>query len=117
MLSSWYPITSIKNLELNIFWDGVFHSATYLFVLAALFLLWRSAKVEHFRWSSREPVGTILMGFGLFNVVEGTIDHQILGIHHVNETVARSKWMFFDFGFLFWGAAMIAAGFVVGRRP
>lgn len=44
MLSSWYPITSIKNHELNIFWDGVFHSATYLFVLAAL--LWRSGRAN-----------------------------------------------------------------------
>jgi uncharacterized membrane protein len=29
----------------------------------------------------------MLIGFGLFNLVEGIIDHHLLGIHHVNETV------------------------------
>ncbi|MBB3644468.1 putative membrane protein [Rhizobium sp. BK619] len=49
MVSSWYPITSIENLELNTFWDGVFHSATYVLVLAGLFILWRSSRLDHFR--------------------------------------------------------------------
>jgi uncharacterized membrane protein len=40
MLSSWHPITSIEALELNTRWDGYFHSLTYLFVLAGLFILW-----------------------------------------------------------------------------
>jgi uncharacterized membrane protein len=32
-------------------------------------------------------VGAILIGFGIFNFVEVIIDHPILDIHHVNETV------------------------------
>lgn len=44
MLSSWYPITSIENLELNTLWDGIFHSATYVFVVIGLFVLWRRAR-------------------------------------------------------------------------
>jgi uncharacterized membrane protein len=44
MLSSWYPVTSIENLELNTRWDGIFHSATYVFVVIGLFLLWRAAQ-------------------------------------------------------------------------
>ena len=39
MLSGWYPITDLASLELNTRWDGVFHSTTYLFVIAGLFLL------------------------------------------------------------------------------
>lgn len=35
--------TTLENLELNTLWDGIFHSATYLFVVAGLFVLWRSA--------------------------------------------------------------------------
>ncbi|QKK33715.1 DUF2243 domain-containing protein (plasmid) [Rhizobium indicum] len=116
MLSSWYPINSMENLELNTFWDGVFHSATYIFVLSALFILWRSARLSHFKWSTREFAGTMLIGFGMFNLVEGVVDHQVLGLHHVNETVERSSWMFWDIGFLIWGAAMVALGWVAGRR-
>ncbi|MBY4617955.1 DUF2243 domain-containing protein [Rhizobium sp. 18T] len=116
MLSSWYPINSMENLELNRFWDGVFDSATYIFVLSALFILWRSARHSHFKWSTRELAGTMLMGFGLFNLVEGVVYHQVLGLHHVNETVERSSWISWDIGFLIWGAAMVALGWVAARR-
>jgi uncharacterized membrane protein len=116
MVSSWYPITSIENLERNTFWDGVFHSATYVFVVVGLFLLWRSAHRRHLRWSNRLLAGTLLMGWGLFNTIEGLIDHQILGAHHVNERVPRGQWLAWDLGFLAWGLAMLIAGFVLVRR-
>jgi uncharacterized membrane protein len=59
----------------------------------------------------------MLVGFGLFNLVEGIVDHQVLGVHHVNETVDRSSWLYWDIGFLLWGAAMVAGGFMgMGRR-
>ena len=77
----------IENLELNTFWDGIFHSATYLFVVAGLFILWRTARRRHLYWSTKLLVGTMLMGFGAFNMVEGLINHQLLGIQHVNELV------------------------------
>ncbi|MBY5618882.1 DUF2243 domain-containing protein [Rhizobium leguminosarum] len=116
MVSSRYPINTIENLELNTFWDGVFHSATYLFLLAALFVLWRSARLSHFKWSTRELVATMLIGFGAFNLVEGVVDHHVLGLHHVNEMAARGQWIFWDLGFLAWGAAMVTAGYVMLRR-
>jgi uncharacterized membrane protein len=110
MLSSWYPVNSIENLELNTRWDGIFHSSTYLFLLIGLFLLWRVAHKQHLYWSTRLLVGTILIGFGAFNVVEGLVDHHVLGLHHVNETVPREQWLLWDIGFLVWGALMIAGG-------
>lgn len=116
MLSSWYPVTTIENLKLNTFWDGVFHSATYLFVLAGLFVLWRSAQRRHLFWSSRLLIGSVLIGFGIFNLVEGLIDHQILGVHHVNETVPRSQWIYWDLAFLAWGAAMLIGGWLLLRK-
>jgi uncharacterized membrane protein len=54
--------------------------------------------------------GSMLMGFGLFNVVEGIIDHHVLQIHHVNETVPMEQWLVWDLAFLAWGAAMLAGG-------
>jgi uncharacterized membrane protein len=44
MLSSWYPVNSLQNYELNTLWDGIFHSTTYLFVVAGLYILWRTAQ-------------------------------------------------------------------------
>lgn len=116
MLSSWYPVNTLENYELNTFWDGIFHSATYLLVLAALFVLWRTAQRRHLYWSSKLLIGSMLIGFGLFNLVEGTVNHQLLGMHHVNETVAPSTWLYWDIGFLVSGAAMLIAGINILRR-
>lgn len=110
MLSSWYPITSVPNLELNTLWDGVFHSTTYVFVVIGLFIIWRTAHRQHIHWSNKLLVGTLLVGFGLFNLVEGVVDHQLLGVHHVNERVPREQWIYWDIGFLAWGVAMIIGG-------
>jgi uncharacterized membrane protein len=115
MLSSWYPIDSIANLELNTRWDGYFHSATYVFVVLGLFILWRSAHRPHFAWSNRLLVGSLLFGWGLFNAIEGVIDHEILGVHHVNEPMPRDQWIYWDLGFLAWGVAMLAAGSLLIR--
>jgi len=114
-----YPPDSVENLQVNTFWDGLFHTLTYVFVVIGLIILWRASRRTHLRWSSKLLAGTFLMGFGLFNVVEGTINHQILGIHHVNETVPREQWIYWDIGFLAWGAAMLVLGFLLlraGRR-
>ena len=115
LTSANFPPTTVRNLQINTLWDGLFHLTTYIFVGIGLLLLWRAAHRSHVRWSSKLLVGTLLMGFGLFNVVEGLIDHQILGIHHVNETVPQSQWIYWDIGFLLWGALMIIGGWLLMR--
>ena len=116
LTSAGYPADSVDNLRINTLWDGLFHSSTYIFVAIGLALLWRAARRTHVRWSGRMLTGTLLMGWGIFNVVEGIIDHHILGIHHVNETVARSQWIYWDLGFLAWGAIMLIIGWMLLRQ-
>jgi uncharacterized membrane protein len=119
LTSAGYPADSVENLRLNTFFDGLFHASTYVFVLVGLFLLWRTAHRWHLWWSGKLLVGTMLMGFGLFNLVEGVIDHHLLGLHHVNETAPRDQWVYWDVGFLLWGAAMLIGGWMLfraGRR-
>lgn len=105
-----YPADSVRNLEINTLWDGLFHATTYIFVSLGLVSLWRAASKRHIAWSGKLLAGTMLLGFGAFNVVEGLIDHHILGIHHVNETVPREQWLWWDLGFLAWGVAMLVGG-------
>lgn len=116
LTSAGYPPDSVANLKVNVFWDGLFHMSTYVFTGLGLFVLWRHSRRTHLRWPAKILIATILMGFGLFNLVEGLIDHQILGIHHVNETVPREQWIYWDIGFLIWGAAMLAGGWALLRR-
>jgi uncharacterized membrane protein len=119
MLSNVYPINSLKGLQLNTLWDGLFHACAYFLVALGFILLWRNARNAHPWWSGRMFVGTVLMGFGSFNVVEGLANHEILGIHHVNEQAPPYQWVYWDVGFLIWGTAMLALGwriFKSGRR-
>jgi uncharacterized membrane protein len=114
--SAGYPADSLENLELNTMLDGLFHAATYVFTAAGLLILWRRARQPHFWWSAKLLFATMLIGFGLFNLVEGIVDHHLLGLHHVNETVPRAQWIYWDIGFLIWGAAMLLIGLVLLRR-
>lgn len=119
MVSGWHPPDDLRSLELNTLWDGIFHGATYLFVAAGLVVLWRAAHRAHLYWSNRLLAGSLLLGFGLFNLVEGVVNHHLLGVHHVNELVPEAERPYWDLGFLVWGAAMLVAGWLflrAGRR-
>src|SRR3954467_7370432 len=76
---------SIGGLEDNTLADGLFHAATWLAVVAGIWILWRGSRGWGWAINGRALVGWIVVGFGLFNVVEGVVDHQILGIHHVRD--------------------------------
>jgi uncharacterized membrane protein len=115
LTSAGHPPDTVENLKLNTLFDGLFHAATYVFVVLGLVLLWRQAHRSHLWWSWKLLAGTMLMGFGAFNLVEGLVNHQILGLHHVNETVPREQWVYWDVGFLVWGAAMLVGGWALYR--
>ena len=52
-------------------------------------------------------IGGLLAGWGGFNVAEGLVDHQLLGIHHVRPGPDE---LLYDIGFLILGAAMLVFG-------
>ncbi len=114
--SAGYPADTLRNLEINTALDGAFHAGTYIFTAAGLLILWRKARHPHFRWSFELLAATMLMGFGAFNLIEGLIDHHLLGLHHVNETAPRDQWIYWDIGFLGWGAAMLLIGWALYQR-
>jgi uncharacterized membrane protein len=117
MLSSQgsYPADTVAGLQVNTLWDGLFHAVTYIATVAGLFLLWSAARQPHAPWSTKHLVGLLLMGWGAFNLVEGVIDHHLLTIHHVNETAPPQQWLWWDLGFLAWGAVMVLGGWVLAR--
>jgi uncharacterized membrane protein len=107
LTSAGYPPDSVRNLEVNTLWDGLFHAATYVVTAIGLGLLWRAARQRHAAWSGKLLAGTLLAGWGGINLVEGLVDHFILRIHHVRSGPYQLAW---DLGFLAWGALMLGAG-------
>lgn len=112
MLSSVRPPTTVPELELNMVGDGLFEAGTWVMTIVGVILLWRAGKREDVPWSSQAFFGSILVGAGLFNLVEGLIDHQILGIHHVKSGPNELTW---DVGFLVVGAILAIVGWLLIR--
>ena len=77
-------------------------------------LLWSATRLPHVRWSTSLLVGGLLVGWGTFNVVEGILDHHLLGLHHVKE--GSDDLLAWDIGFLAWGAIMLVGGLALMRK-
>lgn len=107
-----YPASTIAGLEANTFADGLFHAATWLAVAAGLWLLWRRTSEWRRPASGRGLIGWMLVGWGAFNLVEGVVDHHVLGIHHVRETGNTTVW---DLAFLALGALLVVGGLLLAR--
>jgi len=115
MVSHLYPPDDLANLQLNTTLDGFFHAVTWLVTLLGVALLWRRMAATRARPTGRVLVGGLLAGWGGFNLVEGTINHQLLGLHHVRPGPDE---LLYDVGFLIWGAAMVAVGaYLLHARP
>lgn len=109
-----YPTTTVAGLEVNTLADGFFHLVMWFLVLAGSLLTvreWRSGRLAP-SWSFH--VGLLLVGWGIFNVVEGVVDHHLLGIHHVRDDLGGpASW---DVGFLVFSVLLIVAGLALHRR-
>ena|SRR3712207_2049357 len=107
MLSAKISRDTIVGLETNMFWDGVFHIFTWLVTALGLVLLWRATARADVPHSTKTLIGGLALGWGLFNLVEGLIDHHILHLHHVVERANHSG---YDLAFLASGAVLMLVG-------
>ncbi|MFD5825963.1 DUF2243 domain-containing protein [Lentzea sp. NPDC060358] len=104
MLSGWYPVGDVHLMMVG---DGLFHLLCLLLVLLGVGLLNRRPPLPN-------PVlaGGILTGWGVFNLVEGVVDHLVLGIHHVRHGPGQ---LLYDIAFLVVGAVLVVAGVLTSR--
>jgi uncharacterized membrane protein len=112
MLSARIPTDEIVGAKVSMVWDGVFHACVWSATAYGVALLWRAAKTPGTIFSASVMWGAIMFGWGLFNFVEGVIDHHILHLHHVYEPAGLSIW---DYLFLACGLAMLVAGWLMMR--
>jgi uncharacterized membrane protein len=109
-----HPKKTVAGLEANTLADGLFHAAAWTVVVIGIWMLWR--RTSDWRWaaSSRALIGWMLVGWGTFNLVEGVVDHEILGIHHVREGAGHQT--AYDVGFLAFSALLVIVGWLTARR-
>ncbi|WP_440902532.1 DUF2243 domain-containing protein [Actinosynnema sp.] len=104
MLSGWHP----DDPHVNMIGDGLFHLLCLALVALGVALLNHSGG----RRPGRVLWGGVVAGWGVFNLVEGTLNHLLLGVHHVRSGPSE---LAYDLGFLVLGAALVAAGIAIGR--
>lgn len=109
MLSGRIPKDTIANVEINMFWDGLFHALTWIMTALGLWALFRIAQRRDVPLPTKTFLGSVAFGWGLFNLVEGLIDHHLLNLHHVVESLGVSA---YDWAFLGSGVVLIVGGWM-----
>jgi len=105
-----FPDTLIKT-DINMFWDGLFNAFTWTMTFIGIMLLWNVIKNESISKLTSVLVGSIIMGFGTFNLIEGVIDHHILKLHHVIQRAVDPVQLYWDLAFLASGVILIFFGY------
>jgi uncharacterized membrane protein len=108
-----HPADTVAGLEANTLADGFFHVATWLIVVAATVVTVREWQRGTLAPPWRFHLGMVLTGWGAFNLVEGLIDHELLGIHHVRDDLGGP--VGWDLGFLVFAALLLAGGWWLSR--
>jgi uncharacterized membrane protein len=111
MLSAKIPATDYVGKSVNMFWDGIFHFFCLVVVLVGVVLLWKLLWRKDIDRSGKLLFGGLLLGWGLFNIVEGLIDHHLLKLHNVMEFAADHEPA--NFGFLGASVLMLLIGYII----
>jgi uncharacterized membrane protein len=110
-----HPANTVSGLEANTLADGLFHVATWVCVAAGSWLLYRAWRSGRPAAGARAQLGLLLAGWGAFNLVEGVVNHQLLGIHHLRDDLgAPLGW---DLVFLAFGVLLLLIGLAMAREP
>lgn len=99
---------SVSELQWQTVQDGWFHLAMLVITTSGILMLFGAARRQPVNWHWDALIGAMVMGWGIFNLVEGLINHQLLGIHHV--LPGHPHEFLFDMLFLVSGIALVVGG-------
>ncbi|WP_437585284.1 DUF2243 domain-containing protein [Sorangium sp. So ce1000] len=104
---SCHPGATIDDVRRNIFADGLFGVVALGLTVAGVTRLWSALRMGGAHLPGRFLPGAAAVGWGVFNLVEGVIDHHLLQIHHVHPGPGQLGW---DLAFLASGALLVLGG-------
>jgi uncharacterized membrane protein len=116
MGSAILPPITMEAMKSNMLWDGLFHAAVWTMTLVGVYWLLSDARKGKVLPNVSSFTGLLVLGWGIFNLVEGIIDHHVLNLHHVRDIPVHAPlydWLFLAIG----GVGFILIGLGMSRRP
>lgn len=107
-------VPSVGDLRMQVLWDGWFHALMYLIAAVGLFKLSRLYRRGGGEWGW-PLAGALLVGFGLWHVVDSFLSHWILQIHRIR--IDSDNPLLWDLLWLaLFGIAPMVLGWTMARR-
>ncbi|WP_228547438.1 DUF2243 domain-containing protein [Filobacillus milosensis] len=107
-LLQWHHMILSPDIKLEIFTDGLFTAAFSALMVWGALKIFRDARNHELGYSWKVFVSGTLIGGGVFNLVEGIIDHHILQVHRVRPMADNP--LLYDLAFLASGIVLILIG-------
>ncbi|MBA3900217.1 MAG: DUF2243 domain-containing protein [Bacteroidetes bacterium] len=85
IISNVLPPDTLLNKQVNTFWDGILSLFTWGFTVTGLILLWRLFFKKNVIITTRLFVGSLLLGWGIFNATDSILNHYILQLHNIRD--------------------------------
>lgn len=81
------PGEALRDIRVQILWDGLFHVAVYAVAAVGLALLWRARGGFAASGADRRLLAAALLGFAAWQAVDIVVFHWIVGIHRIRVDV------------------------------
>lgn len=108
-------VPGVETIRAQVLWDGYFHALMYVIAVIALWGLWRTRR-HAAEGAGRSLLAALLVGFGVWHVVDSILSHWLLGIHRVR--VDSPEPLAWDLiWFAAFGVAPLVLGWVMARKP
>ena len=114
MLSNKITPTTFETKSINMFWDGIFETVTWIFTFIGILLMWQSRRRTDLQLSNHLFWGGLISGWGIFNLMDSIFNHYLFRFHNVRENVLQvAAW---NLGFLLLSLGMIVLGWLLMRQ-
>jgi uncharacterized membrane protein len=109
------PGEALRSLRNQIIADGAFHVLMYLIAAVGLWLLWKARGGLVQAGAGRRLLGSVLLGFGIWQFIDVVVFHWIVGIHRIRVDVPEP--LYWDVGWVavFGAPAVLAGRWFLGR--
>jgi uncharacterized membrane protein len=114
MISNTLPPDTLEYKNINMFWDGIFHTLTWSITLLGILLMWKTMKRKDLFFSNKVFYGGLIAGWGAFNLVDSIFNHYLFRFHNVRENVASPE--LYNAGFLVFAVLLLAIGWIMIRK-